>query len=61
MTEEKVKQARLTALRFVNLADELLDMTLACPWYQRVGSKKSGALRRASLDLTRILAEMRKP
>lgn len=60
MQVEQIKVARSLAMKFIHLADELTksqdpqNLLL-------FGSKLSGALRRSSLDLTRALAEMRKP
>jgi hypothetical protein len=58
MDEPRVKKVRNRALRVARLCKELL----ADPnkdW-RLIGSKKSGELRRASMDLTRALAELRK-
>jgi hypothetical protein len=56
MTHEKVKAAKAEAQRFLK----------AVAAYEKRGdfawqNKESGAVRRASMDLTRSLAEMRKP
>lgn len=59
MQTSKIQQARQEALRFVDLATKLLRQSdVQTKLY---GSADSGALRRSSLDLTRALAEMRKP
>lgn len=42
-------------------ADARAELSAANREYYITGSKTSGALRRASLDLTRSLAQMRKP
>jgi hypothetical protein len=52
MTDEKVKQALVEAYKFVKMADDLL-------FSKEYSPKKSGAARRASMDLTRALAAMR--
>ena len=59
MIEARVKEAEKEAQRFLKAV---------FAWYKRLseddyatyGSKEGGALRRASLDLTRALAAMRK-
>ena len=62
MTHEKILAAQKAADRFMKCAYEVLRsedaLVLGCP----IGpSKRTGALRRASMDLTRALSEMRKP
>ena len=65
MNIENIKKAKEEALRFVERVDELLrektkyDSGDKKYWFN--APKQSGAVRRASLDLTRALAEMRKP
>ena len=54
-----IKVAEREAKRF--LAAAKATEAVATPGGQVWGSKESGALRRASMDLTRALAEMRKP
>jgi hypothetical protein len=76
MRREPVKKAYDEAKRFIALAQELLNEDSAVKareakrkeedrygWEHSplTGSKLSGSTRRASLDLTRALAEMRKP
>lgn len=57
--KQRIALAKVEARRFVKIADEALaradreKMDIA-------GTKESGSVRRASLDLTRALAEMRK-
>jgi len=59
MKTSKIQEARKEALRFADLATKLLRQSdIETKLY---GSADSGALRRSSLDLTRKLAEMRKP
>jgi len=75
MTVDNIKMARAIAERFVACADKVLKesvgsyitegrVTVADTTFEteyiRAG-KNSGALRRASLDLSRALAKMRKP
>jgi hypothetical protein len=65
MKVEEIKAAKAEAERFIERASECIEeqakrsmsnnsWAYSCP-------KESGALRRASLDLTRQLAKMRKP
>ena len=55
----KIEEARREALRFADLAVKLTKQTEARNLLY--GSAMSGQLRRLSMDLTRALAEMRKP
>jgi hypothetical protein len=60
MRNEEIKLAVKEAKRFIEKANDCLkerEEYLGCGI---TGTAKSGALRRASLDLTRQLAEMRK-
>lgn len=66
MTPQNIRAAIAEAKRFVTAAEDLLarehtDSGQPHRIYPLSGSKASGATRRASLDLTRALAEMRKP
>lgn len=58
MKHEKVVEAIDEAKRFLRRAEAWEERCKDNPYYHP--SKESGALRRASLDLTRALAEMRK-
>lgn len=66
MNEAKVRAAKAEALRFIERCDALID---ACAkdnardprWATWGHPKEQGAVRRASMDLTRSLAEMRRP
>lgn len=63
MNLEQIKVAKSEALRFVKSVNALEQ---ACKGahvsdYPLYGSKLTGATRRASMDLTRSLAELRKP
>jgi len=63
---KRIKIAREEALRFVTRCDRLIkrldgDSYLASYLDFGVGCKESGAVNRASMDLTRALADMRKP
>lgn len=58
MQPDKIKKAKSEAQRFLkNIAE--LDRAKECGEWSC--PKEHGALRRASMDLTRALAEMRKP
>lgn len=66
MTPQNIRAAIKEARVFVAKAEALLarekaDADHPFRTYPLTGSKESGATRRASLDLTRALAEMRKP
>ena len=58
MNPRTLKAAIAEAERFLNLAREL-QPECANGFY--IGSKVSGATRRASMDLTRALADLRRP
>lgn len=60
MTIENIKRAQAEARRFLDRVDDLM-FQVEEPTGHVWSSKESGALRRASMDLTRALAEMRKP
>jgi hypothetical protein len=61
VTADKIRRAVTEAKRFLAAAhDGLEEMKEEGHDYWTVGTRKSGALRRASLDLTRALADMRK-
>jgi len=59
VTIENIKLAQAEARRFLNRVDDLL-FEAEEPTGPVWASKESGALRRASMDLTRALAEKRK-
>ena len=58
MKEKDIKKAVSGAKRFVTRATEWL--ALDNQYKDFVGTKEGGALRRASMELTRALAKMRK-
>lgn len=62
MNKAGVEKAKAEAERFIALAQEVFDADKDGQHgeYGYWASKKTGALRRASMDLTRALAEMRK-
>lgn len=57
MTQITTKIAIQEAERFIRLAKKALEISLDREWR----SKENAATKRASMDLTRALAEMRKP
>ncbi len=66
MNETGIKRARAAAEEFAAAAQDAIRELRAehpesAPRYYITGTKISGRLRRASLDLTRLLAEMRRP
>lgn len=58
MSPSKLDAAIQEADRFLAAARRLRNASLAAPGYQH--PKESGAARRASLDLTRALADLRR-
>ena len=65
MKFSKINDARIVVQRFLDCVDDL-DQVVALiedfkEDYSTLPPKESGAVRRASMDLTRALAEMRKP
>ena len=66
---DRINAAYREAQRFIRRCDTLFEclhkyeegIDKAQNHYLYFGSKESGAVRRASMDLTRALAEMRKP
>ena len=62
MKREQIQIAIDEANRFISRANSMLSATQNDKWIMSSQNpKESGALRRASLDLTRQLAEMRRP
>lgn len=61
MNQESVNAAVYEAKRFVRAAEAYIKAKRANERTYYTNPKESGACRRASLDLTRALAEMRKP
>jgi len=57
MTEQKLKAAEFEAKRFLERVNELRKANSQQPW---TNPKERGAVRRASMDLTRALAELRR-
>lgn len=60
MTDEKLLAAIHEAKRFIAKATEARKALIADDLKRITGCKETGAARRASLDLTRALAELRK-
>ena len=62
MRSETIREARKEALRFVARCTELLNRTQEenqTGTWLITGTKESGAVRRASMDLTRVLSRLR--
>lgn len=60
MQKERIQQAKEEALRFLHRIADV--EKIYSEEYEHVGSsKETGALRRASMDLSRSLSELRKP
>jgi len=63
MTRSNVGKAKALAKKFIAACDEMQSKQPPASQVSDMifASKESGALRRASMDLTRALAELRKP
>lgn len=63
MKHSALQSAKAEALRFLSKVEELEknDTTENTKWSYMFGNKHTGAVKRASMDLTRALAELRKP
>ena len=62
MKRESVIDAKIAALEFISRCNAVLkDPDFKTYHHFICGNKNSGALRRQSMELTRKLAEMRKP
>ncbi len=61
MTDEKLTAAMDEAHRFLVAARALRARRAKADLYEFQGCRESGAVRRASLDLTRALANLRRP
>jgi hypothetical protein len=61
MRTENIKLAVIEAERFIVLANKCIAERKADKMCEIVGTALSGGTKRASLDLTRLLAIMRKP
>ncbi len=59
MTKEKLFEAMTEARRFLKKGEEALKRFKEDK-YAEFGTKETGAVRRASMDLTRSLAELRR-
>jgi len=61
VTIAKISRARSEAIKFIDIAERAMERLMrdkhACP---QIGCKETGAVRRASMDLTRILVELRR-
>jgi len=63
--QDRVSRARHEALRFIARCDELIERHATDEYFRKyfeggIGSKEMGAVKRASMDLTRALTELRK-
>lgn len=61
MNTRTLKAAIAAAERFLHLAKELQEQAEHTDWLYITGTAASGATRRASMDLTRALADLRRP
>jgi flavin-binding protein dodecin len=60
MTDEKIKNAIKEAERFIDRAKDALHRLDGDEIARITGTKETAAMKRASLELTRALAEMRR-
>jgi hypothetical protein len=60
MNRAKIEAVRREAMSVIHKADDVLAKDLVDKYVFITGCKETSALKRASLDLTRALAEMRK-
>ena len=62
--QDKIARARHEALRFIARCDELIERHAKDDDFRRhmeiIGFKETAAVKRASMDLSRALSEMRK-
>jgi hypothetical protein len=62
--QEKISRARYEAVRFIARCDELLERHARDEHFRRymeiTGFKETAAVKRASLDLSRALSELRR-
>ena len=62
--QERIARARHEALRFIKRCDELIERHAKDEHFRRymeiTGSKETAAVKRASMDLSRALSEMRR-
>lgn len=62
MTDEKITEAIAEAKRFIHRAEVLQARRKKDTWLKQWdASREGGACRRASMDLTRALADLRRP
>lgn len=60
MTNERINAAVAEAERFIALANDVQLERRADRLAESTGTRRSGSLRRASMDLTRALADLRR-
>ena len=61
MNQKTLQAAISEAQRFLDLAKDLHMQSAHIDWIYIQGTARSRAVRRASMDLTRALADLRKP
>ena len=61
MNPKTLQAAIIEAERFLDLAKELHMQSAHVNWMDIQGTARSGAVRRASMDLTRALTDLRRP
>lgn len=65
MTKDEIATAENAAIRFVSAVKAVRDRRLKDEYFDKymgvVGFRETAALRRASMDLTRALADLRRP
>ena len=62
MNQDTILRAKAEALQFIERADEMLNSgELSHRGFVCTGTRLTGSLRRQSLELTRSLADMRRP
>ena len=61
MNQKTLQAAISEAQRFLDLAKDLHMQSAHIDWIDIQGTARSGAVRRASMDLTRALADLRRP
>ena len=60
MNQKTLQAAIIEAERFLDLAKDLHAQSAHIDWIYIQGTARSGAVRRASMDLTRALADLRR-
>lgn len=60
MNQKTLQAAIIEAERFLDLAKDLHMQSAHIDWIHVQGTARSGAVRRASMDLTRVLTDLRR-